>query len=253
MARYFMEVSYKGSNYAGFQIQKNANSIQAEVEKALTIFYKNDFVLTGSSRTDAGVHAIKNYFHFDSEKLAHYKAEDIDQSVYNLNSILPPDIVINKIYKVSEGAHCRFDALSREYNYYIYQNKDPFQADRAYYYPYNLNIDILQQVAKIILRYNDFSAFSKKNSQVTNFKCDILQSSWSINRNLIIYSVSANRFLRGMVKGLVGTMLKAGTGKISVEDFCKVIESGDCTLANFSVPPHGLVLMNVHYSNNLPS
>ena len=135
MPRYFIEVSYKGTNYSGFQIQNNANSIQAEVEKALEIFYKQKFELTGSSRTDTGVHAFQNFFHFDVELI-------LNDDVYNLNAILPDDIVVKRIFNVNENTHCRFDALSREYHYYIYNHKDPFLQDRAFYFPYSLDFEL---------------------------------------------------------------------------------------------------------------
>ncbi len=247
MPRYFIEVIYRGTNFAGFQIQQNAVTIQEEIEKAFGIFFKEEFLMTGSSRTDAGVHALSNYFHFDSISLASFTSERINKIIYNLNAILPSDIVIKRIYQVADDAHCRFDAISRQYKYYIYQHKDPFHSDRAYYYPYKLDLSILNMAAEIVYVYHDFTSFSKRNTQVTNFNCKILLSEWSINENLICYEVKANRFLRGMVRGLVGTMLKVGTGKISIDEFCKIIESKDCSNADFSVPPQGLFLVQVQY------
>ena len=247
MLRYFIEVLYKGTRYAGFQIQQNANSIQAEIEKALSIFFKATFSLTGSSRTDAGVHAISNFFHFDSSSLATYTPDRIEKIVYNLNAILPDDIVIKKISLVKSDAHCRFDAIGREYKYYIYQLKDPFQSDRAFYYPYQLDLQLLNDAATALLSYRDFTAFSKRNTQVTTFDCSIVKSEWAMEGKLLVYSVQANRFLRGMVKGLVGTMLKVGTGKMTISEFCAIIESKDCSKADFSVSPQGLFLVNVIY------
>ena len=245
MPRYFIEVAYNGARYAGFQIQDNAHSIQAAVEKALKIFFKQDFKLTCSSRTDAGVHALSNYFHFDVESFP--EQEILNNSIYNLNAILQDDIVVKRIYEVDSKAHCRFDALSRSYQYVVYQHKDPFVNDRAYYYPYNLDIQKLQSAAEVLKNYQDFTSFSKKNTQVKTFICTILKSEWVLQNNLIIYNVEANRFLRGMVRGLVGTMLKVGMGKISLADFCSIIESRDCTKADFSVPPQGLFLLKVLY------
>ncbi len=246
MLRYFIEVAYKGTGYSGFQIQQNANSIQAEIEKALKIFFKEDIVLTCSSRTDAGVHAISNYFHFDAASLP--SKEILDNIIYNLNAILPDDIVVKCIFEVDSNAHSRFNALSRSYKYVVYQHKDPFVADRAYYYPYTLNINKLQEAAGLLLNYQDFTSFSKRNTQVKTFICTILKSEWSVENNLTVYKVEANRFLRGMVRGLVGTMLKVGTGKISIADFCTIIESKDCTKADFSAPPQGLFLVGVRYN-----
>lgn len=240
MPRFFIEVSYKGTRYAGFQIQHNANSIQAEIEKALQIFYKQKFELTGSSRTDAGVHAFQNYFHFDTEV-------PVLDDVYNLNAILPVDIVISRIFKVNENAHCRFDAVSREYHYYIYQHKNPFLLDRAYYVPYSVNIGLMQQAAKEILNHIDFTSFAKRNTQVKSFLCNIQTSEWVEETGCLIYKIKGNRFLRGMVKGLVGTMLLTGRNKLSIEEFKSIIEAKDCTKADFSVPPDGLFLYKVEF------
>jgi tRNA pseudouridine38-40 synthase len=248
MPRYFIEVSYKGTNYSGFQVQQNANSIQAEIEKALKIFFRIDIELTGASRTDTGVHALKNFFHFDAENLPDDNV--LIDNIYNLNAILPDDIVLKRIYKVADNAHCRFDALSREYKYFIYQDKEPFLADRAYYFPYKLDIEKLQQAAAAILNYQDFTSFAKRNTQVKTFQCRIFKSAWSIESGTIVYNVQANRFLRGMVRGLVGTMLKAGAGKISLNDFIAIIENKNPSAADFSVPPQGLFLVNVEYPNS---
>ncbi|MES2849462.1 MAG: tRNA pseudouridine(38-40) synthase TruA [Bacteroidota bacterium] len=250
MPRYFIRVAYKGTNYAGFQVQDNANSVQAEVEKSLSIFFKASFQLTCSSRTDAGVHALCNYFHFDSDIL--FDPEKLARSIYNLNAILPADIVITNIINVPGNAHCRFDALSREYEYYIYKSKNPFLSERAFYYPYSLDVDILNASALLIKQYADFTTFSKRNTQVKTFNCTILESKWIIKEDCVVYSVKANRFLRGMVRGLVGTMLRVGTGRINIDAFKAAIESKDCSQADFSVPPQGLFLVNVNYPESLP-
>jgi pseudouridylate synthase I len=247
MPRYFIEVAYKGTNYSGFQIQQNANSIQAEVEKALKIFFKKDFELTGSSRTDAGVHALQNFFHFDVDDQLNFE----NDFQYNLNALLPKDIVIKKISQVKDGSHCRFDAVSREYKYFIYQQKDPFLQDTAFYYPYKLNLEKLNDAAKHIMNYEDFTSFSKRNTQVKNFLCRIEKSEWYFEGNLIVYNVIANRFLRGMVKGLVGTMLRVGTNKISIAGFSNIIENKDCNKADFTPPSHGLFLQSVNYKLDL--
>ena len=238
MPRYFIEVSYKGTAYSGFQTQKNANSVQAEIEKALKVFYKNEFELTGSSRTDAGVHALQNYFHFDIE-------QPITDAAYQLNAILPPDIVVKNITEVKAAAHCRFDAVAREYRYYIYNSKDPFIADRAYYYPYALDLAKMNEAATVLMHYSDFTSFSKRNTQVKSFICNILVSEWAYENGNLVYYVKANRFLRGMVKGLVGTMFQVGRGKLTVQQFKEVIESKDSSKADFSVPAHGLFLVRV--------
>ncbi|WEK35871.1 MAG: tRNA pseudouridine(38-40) synthase TruA [Candidatus Pseudobacter hemicellulosilyticus] len=241
MNRYFIELSYKGGRYAGFQVQENAVTIQWEVEKALGTYFRERFSLTGSSRTDAGVHARQNFFHFDTDRTVPPRA------IYNLNALLPPDIAVIGLYPVRETAHCRFDALTREYEYSIYHAKDPFLADLAYFYPYTLDPGKLQAAADMIREYNDFTSFAKRNSQVKTFLCQILDSRWEERDWGWVYRVRANRFLRGMVRGLVGTMLQAGRGKLTLDGFRGVIEARDCTKADFSVPGHGLQLVRVEY------
>ncbi len=241
MPRYFLEVSYKGSNYSGFQSQKNANSIQEEVEKAFEVLHKEKVILTGSSRTDAGVHALQNFFHFDFDNPLH------PQLVYKLNAILPEDIVLKGVKPVHSDAHCRFDAISREYKYFIYRQKDPFLRDRAFYYPYKIDMDTLQLAAAILKEYNDFTSFSKRNTQVKSFICQIQQSEWIYEDGCLVYNIKANRFLRGMVRALTATMLKVGRGTIDLNEFRRIIDAKDCTQASFAVPPHGLFLIAVEY------
>ncbi|MEP6616980.1 MAG: tRNA pseudouridine(38-40) synthase TruA [Ginsengibacter sp.] len=256
MPRYFIEVCYRGTNYSGFQVQQNANSIQAEVTNALAVFFHGQFELTGSSRTDAGVHALQNFFHFDiviegatgKNFITGMESRDV---VYHLNSILPADIVIKRIFPVAEHAHCRFDATDREYHYHIYLHKDPFLKDRAYYYPFKLDPEKLRSASQIILSYVEFDAFCKKNSQSGNTRCTIKKSEWTGGSDLLIYKVISNRFLRGMVKGLVGSMLQVATGKTSLEEFESVIQNKDPAYANFSVPAHGLFLMKVNYNDHI--
>jgi tRNA pseudouridine38-40 synthase len=245
MPRYFLEVSYKGSNYSGFQSQQNANTIQAEIEKAFQVLQKEKIIMTGSSRTDAGVHALQNFFHFDFDK--HLNPE----FTYKMNAILPDDIVVKKLIPVEEGAHCRFDAISREYRYYIYRNKAPFLKDRAYYFPYRLNIDLMRSAAAILKEYDDFTSFSKRNTQVRSFHCDIQESDWLWEKDCLVYHVKANRFLRGMVRALTATMLKIGREKLSIDQFHEIIKSRDCTKSSFAVPGKGLFLVSVKFPPNL--
>jgi tRNA pseudouridine38-40 synthase len=252
MHRYFLEVSYKGSAYSGFQSQHNANTVQNEIEKALQVLFKRQFFLTGSSRTDAGVHALQNYFHFDD--LMQFQTDNVsgsqNQVKYKLNAILPHDIVVKKIYNVSDNAHCRFDVISREYKYYIYQQKNPFLSDRAFYFPYKLNIDEMQLGAALIKEYDDFTSFSKRNTQVKTFLCKIEESQWIFENNCLIYKVKSNRFLRGMVRALTATLLQVGRGKLSLEDLRFIIEARDCTKASFAVPAHGLFLVAVQFTSD---
>ena len=243
MPRYFIEVSYRGTNFSGFQVQANAVTIQSEIEKAFLVLFKKEFSFTGSSRTDRGVHAVQNYFHFDTDITTVIE----ERRVYNLNAILPDDIVVKRIFEVADTAHSRFDAIRREYLYHIYYRKDPFLKDRAFYYPYKLDIDVLNKAAAILMKHTDFTSFSKRNTQVNNFICTLSLSEWLQRDQMLVYNVAGNRFLRGMVKGLVGTMLLAGAGKISLDDFEQIILSRDCTNADFSVPPHGLFLNKVVY------
>lgn len=242
MSRYFIEVAYDGTNYSGFQVQKNSNTIQAEVEVAFQKYYRQSFALTGSSRTDGGVHALQNYFHVDADFDL-----DNEESIYHLNAILPADIVIKSIQKVNAESHCRFDALSREYRYYIYTTKNPFKRDNAFFYPYPLDMQLLEEAATIILSNTNFQSFAKKNSQVHTYNCKIFESNWLVENQMLIYRVIGNRFLRGMVKGLVGTMLQVGAGKKSIADFNDIINAGDNQLADFSVPSRGLFLEQVRY------
>ncbi len=243
--RYFLEVGYKGTQYAGFQVQKNGCTIQGEVETAMATVFRTNIKLTGSSRTDAGVHAVQNYFHFD------IAFEFPVLALYNLNSILPPDIVVKSITPVSDDAHCRFDAVTREYRYYLYFSKNPFLTDTAWYYPYKLDFEALDRVASAIVNYTNFSTFSKKNTQTSTKVCTISKSIWFQDNERLIYSVKANRFLRGMVRGLVGTMLQVGRGIISISEFEKIIAAGDCTRANFSTPAKGLFLTAVEYPSSI--
>jgi len=245
MSRYFIEVAYKGMGYSGFQVQENAITIQSELEKALYVYYREPLQLTGSSRTDAGVHALQNFLHFDTQ--VNIRPEHI----YNLNAILPSGIVIKAFHKVKDDAHARFNALSREYKYYTYQSKDPFLEDRAWYYPYQLNISALQEAAHILTTYNDFTSFSKRNTQVKTFLCSLERSVWYHTDNCLVYNVKANRFLRGMVRGLVGTMLKVGKGALTIQEFKKVIEEKNCAKADFTPPAHGLFLEAVEYPAEL--
>jgi tRNA pseudouridine38-40 synthase len=241
MARYFLELSYKGTQYSGFQVQENAHTVQAEVERAFQVLQREPVVLTGSSRTDAGVHAIQNYFHFD------YAGEIHPQFLYKMNAILPGDIVLESLKEMPDAAHSRFDAKSRLYKYYIYRHKDPFLADRAFYFPYRLDEALMGEAATVLKEYTDFTSFSKRNTQVKTFICGILESGWGWEGDCLVYTVRANRFLRGMVRALTATMLRVGRGKITLDEFRGIIAAKDCTKASFAVPPHGLFLAEVDF------
>ncbi len=239
--RYFIEVSYKGTQYGGFQIQRNASTIQGEMERALSIVCRSQVNLTGSSRTDAGVHAIQNFFHFDLP-------EPLARSIlYNINALLPVDIVVKDIYLVNETDHCRFLATARTYRYFITLQKDPFAKDTAWYYPYTVDLDLLNEAANLLYNFHDFTSFSKRNTQTFTNNCTIENSVWSKSGNQLVYNVKANRFLRGMVRGLVGTMLLVGRKKLHLNSFADIVAAKDCTKANFATPAHGLFLVAVEY------
>ncbi len=244
MSRYFIEVSYKGTNYSGFQKQDNANTVQSEIERAISIVLKQAISLTGSSRTDAGVHALQNFFHFD------YEGDIQQKMLYNLNAIINDDIVLKRIFPVPANSHCRFDAISREYKYYINKEKNPFIKDQAYYYPYKIDIGLMQEAAKMVKENIDFTSFSKRNTQVYTFNCKIIISEWVKEAGCLVYHIKGNRFLRGMVKGLVSTMLLVGRKKISLGEFKTIIDAKDCTKANFAVPAQGLFLLKVQFPDS---
>lgn len=248
MSRYFIEVAYKGTNYAGFQKQDNANTIQAEVESALKTYFRTSIRLTGSSRTDAGVHARQNYFHFDTDSFA--ENIDFSKSTYHINAILPVDIAVKGLLRVDDNAHCRFDAISRTYEYRIYQLKNPFLQDSAFYYPFPLKLAELHEMAEELSNHTNFKTFSKKNSQVFTYNCDITNATWFYQEDEMIFSVTANRFLRGMVKGLVATMLHTVSRKLSQDAFRNIILSKDSAQAKFAVPPHALTLVNVAFNDD---
>jgi tRNA pseudouridine38-40 synthase len=241
MPRYFLELGYKGTNYSGFQVQKNAKTIQSSVENALQTLYRQPFSLTGSSRTDAGVHALQNFFHFDTDLVLQPKG------LYNLNAVLPPDIAAKAIYRVADDAHSRFGAIAREYRYFICNKKDPFLIDRAWHYPFKMDEDLLKKAAQLVKDQQHFIAFSKRNTQVNNFICKIELSEWTYESGCLVYNVRANRFLRGMVRALVSSMLKVARGTISLDKFNTMLNSKEQSSADFSAPAQGLFLTQVIY------
>ena len=238
MPRYFLELAYRGTNYSGFQKQKNANTIQAEVEKAFQILHSEPVELVGSSRTDAGVHALQNYFHFDYHELH-------PQFLYKTNAILPNDIVLKKVHLVHPDAHARFDALSRRYEYRIFQTKNPFLQGLALYYPYKLDFKLMQEAAEFIRAQTSFFAFTKTNTQVKNFNCTIYNSEWVKKKETFIYIIEGNRFLRGMVRLLTASILQVGRKKITMDEFRKLFSTNN--KCGFSIPAQGLFLTEVKF------
>lgn len=242
--RFFIELAYKGTHFAGFQIQENAVTVQSELERALQVFYRQNISLTGSSRTDSGVHALQNYFHFDADLTI------TPRHIYNINAILHPDIVVKRIFEVHPEKHCRFHAQYRAYEYHICQQKEPFLQQISWFYPYKLDLVKLNEGAALLMNYQDFTSFSKRNTQTHTKLCTLTQSEWEIPEpGRLVYKVQANRFLRGMVRGLVATTLQLGKGKITIEKMQSIIEAKDCSMADFSAPAHGLFLKKVFYND----
>ena len=237
MARYFLEVSYKGTRYSGFQVQQNASTIQSEIESAMATL-RHAISLTGSSRTDAGVHALQNFFHFDHDGVLH------PQLVYKLNALLGRDIAVHRLYLLPEGAHARFDATGRLYEYRIHQYKDPFLNELSYFFPYAVDRALLQQAAEVIGRQTHFFSFSKSNAQVKHYHCVIHKSEWLFEGRRLVYRIEGNRFLRGMVRLLTGAMLKVGRKKMSVQELEQWFARTDAR-SGYAAPPQGLFLKSV--------
>lgn len=240
--RYFLEFAYKGTNYHGWQYQPNASSVQETLTKALSTILKCEIDLVGAGRTDTGVHAKQMFAHFDLD--FEFETQVI---LHKLNSFLPKDIAALAIYTVHHEAHARFDATKRTYEYHIHTRKDPFESDNSWYYHHNLNIDLMNQACKILFKYTDFECFSKVNTDVNTFNCTIFDANWKQENNQLIFTISADRFLRNMVRAIVGTMINVGLEKVSLHQFIQIIESKDRNQAGFSVPAHGLYLTKVDY------
>ena len=240
-----MDISYKGTHYHGWQIQNNAITVQAEIEKALSTLLKSDIGITASGRTDTGVHATQQIAHFDTDS----KIEELDLA-YKLNSFLSNDISINKIASVNDEMHARFSATKRTYHYHIHQLKTPFKQETSYFFSPSINVELITEAGKIISDWENFECFSKVHTEVNNFNCQILRFDWKEREKKHLFQVSANRFLRGMVRAMVGTLLDIGTGKISLEDLKRILESGDRKQAGRAVPAHGLFLERVEYPIN---
>ena len=242
--RYFIECSYRGTEYSGWQIQENANTIQAEIERGLSILLNQTISIVGSSRTDAGVHAVQQVAHFDLKN----ELLNPENLKYRLNKILPFDISIQCIYPVEENYHCRFKAISRKYEYRISSLKNPFTKGLYYEFNHDLNIELMNEACQKLYHYTDFECFSKIKTDVNTFNCTIMEARWEKRENnTLVFHIKANRFLRGMVRTIVGTLLEIGAGKLSVEDFEQIIRSKSRKKASRAVPAEGLFLMEVDY------
>ena len=226
--RYFIVLAYKGTHYHGWQYQPDASSVQETLNKALSVILKKEIDIVGAGRTDTGVHANKIIVH-------------------KLNSFLPKDIVIFDILKVADDAHARFDATKRTYEYHIHTFKDAFENDGSWLHQLPLDIDKMNEACQILFKHTNFECFSKTNTDVRTFNCVIFEAHWQKNGNQLVFTISADRFLRNMVRAIVGTMINIGLGKITLADFEKIIESKDRGKAGFSVPAHGLYLTQIEY------
>lgn len=246
MARYFLDISYKGTNYHGWQIQPNAHTVQAEIQSCLSKVLRQDVSIMGSGRTDTGVHAIQQVAHFEVESEL-----DCDDLAYKLNSILPEDISINNCRLVKSESHARFDASERAYKYYVNKKKSPFVTGLSYYFKEDLNIDLMNEAASKLLGGQDFESFSRVKTEVNNFICTITKAEWFKQNDQLVFHVRANRFLRGMVRALVGTLIEVGRGKLKVEEFVNIIDSKNRRVAGRAVPPHGLFLTEVKYPQEI--
>lgn len=245
MYRYFIKLSYKGTRFHGWQIQVNSISVQEEINKALSIVLKEKINVAGAGRTDTGVHAKVYYAHFDlNYQIDNQLLEKLD---FKLNSILHKDIAIYKIFEVDSELHSRFSAKKRIYKYFVVNNKDPFSYDTAWYLSPKLNIKKMNQVAAMLLNYDDFTSFAKLHSKPKTNICKIHTAKWEFDNDKLVFTISANRFLRNMVRAIVGTMVDVGMDKLSLDEFKNIIESNDRSNAGASAPANGLFLWDIEY------
>lgn len=247
--RYFIELSYLGKNYCGWQIQSNANTVQAELNRALSLILREEILTLGAGRTDTGVHASYFIAHFDSKQ--EISLSSSKGLVYKLNEVLPYDIAAANIFAVKSEAHARFSALSRTYRYYISQKKNPFTKDTSWIFKVDLDIDLMQKASTILLSYTDFTSFSKVGSNVKTNNCKVTHAQWQAERGSLIFTIQADRFLRDMVRAIVGTLVDVGRGKISLNDFIDIIDRKDRGLAGTSAPAAGLFLMDIEYPDEI--
>ena len=245
--RYFLVISYCGTKYHGWQRQPNSVSIQQTIEDAISIILKKKILLIAAGRTDAGVHALNMYAHFD----ANINREIESKLVGLINSFLDDSISIKKVMKVIDSAHARFDAISRTYKYKISFLKDPFRHERYFELRNKINFENIKIATESLLLHNDFKSFSKTRSDVKNYLCDIYEVDWKLKNDKAVFTITANRFLRNMVRAIVGALIEVGKKKISVDDFNNIIIQRDRTKAGFSVPACGLYLVDVKYSKNI--
>jgi len=240
--RYFIEFAYNGKNYCGWQYQPHSPSVQETLNKAFSLLLRKEIDVTGAGRTDTGVHATQMFAHFDHEEII-----NPDTLVQKMNSFLPKDIVVYRFIPLHEEAHARFDATRRTYEYHIHTFKDAFVHEGSWYNFHHLDMEKMNEAAKVLFDYTDFKCFSKTHTDVKTFNCKIMQAEWEQHGTRLVFTVSADRFLRNMVRAIVGTLVNVGVGKISTDDVRAIIESRDRNRAGFSVPAHGLYLTKVVY------
>ncbi len=242
--RYFIHLSYCGTKYHGWQRQLNGITVQEELERCMGVMLRREIEVLGCGRTDAGVHAKDFYAHFDIDELP-YDAEDF---VHKLNRFLPSEIAVHRIFQVAETLHARFDAQYREYEYLISFRKDPFAIERAYSYSLPLNVEKMKEAAALLPSFQNFECFSKVNTDVAHFLCEVHLAVFEESENGLVFRIRANRFLRNMVRAIVGTLMEVGKGNVSMEEFKNIIDSRDRGRAGISVPAHALYLSKVKYN-----
>lgn len=243
MARYFIHLSYDGTNYHGWQVQPNGSSVQAELQRALSTLLRQPIEIVGAGRTDAGVHARKMVAHFDVEELL-----DLKQTAYRMNRILPRDIAVEKIEEVGDDMHARFSATSRTYHYYIHTHKDPFCRAYSCETHYDLDFDAMNEAARFLLTQGDFASFCKTGADVKTTICHVTHAQWhQTSPTTWYFEITANRFLRNMVRAVVGTLIDVGRHRIDLEDFKQIVENKTRTAAGESMPGHALFLEDVTY------
>ncbi len=246
MKRYFIQLAFKGTNFHGWQRQKNNITVQETLEKALSIALREKITVMGAGRTDAGVHAKFFVAHFDAKS-----DFDPETLVKRVNGLTPDDIYVFKIFEPPVKAHARFDAISRTYKYFVHTRFNPFISEFSYYLYWKINPEPMQEAARILLEYEDFKAFSKAHSGAKHYLCKIYEARWEQEDDKFIFTIKANRFLRNMVRAIVGTLLDVGKGKLTPGDFRKIIEARDRKAASLSAPANGLFLVDIEYPGNI--
>ncbi|MDR5589593.1 tRNA pseudouridine(38-40) synthase TruA [Christiangramia sp. SM2212] len=244
--RYFIELSYFGKAYHGWQNQPDSISVQEMLEKNLSKVLRSSIEIVGAGRTDAGVHAKQMFAHFDTEEIL-----DAELMKYKLNSMLPKDVAVHEIFQVIEEAHARFDATARSYEYHIVQEKNPFGKDSAWFLKHKLDVDKMNAAAEILKEYTNFKCFSKSRTDVRTYNCRIDEAIWKKEEDRLVFHITADRFLRNMVRAVVGTLIEIGQNKYPVSHMHDVIKSEDRGEAGTSVPAKGLYLTRIVYPDNI--